>query len=452
MDMQDFAQELPEVVDRILNALAPHAVFLVGGFVRESILGGPGAHRDLDLIVDVEFSDLAAALGRGGLRTVPLGERYRILRVPWEALEIDIHSLQPTEGVPDLDARIKADLSGRDLTINAVALNLRTGEVLDPHGGLADARDGLVRFVGRASDRIAEDPLRMLRAIRFSLLQGFRITPEAEAAVTSHRSLIGQSAPERVRDELLRILEAPFPGDGFRLMRKTGLLELVLPELEECAGVGQNRHHALDVFEHTLWTVDLVRRPDPVLRLAALLHDLEKPACKVYSERHRDFVFHGHAQRGASRARQIMRRLRFAGRDIRRVERLVAEHMFHATPEVTPAAVRRWMRRLGPARVRDALRLTLADRIAANPHNDPLPAIRRLLRAVRAVEAKQHALSRKDLAVDGRDLIALGLPQGPRIGRALDALLETVLESPERNDRETLLRLARERLLGAGHR
>jgi tRNA nucleotidyltransferase (CCA-adding enzyme) len=328
------------------------------------------------------------------------------------------------------------DLDRRDLTINALAWDPMARELLDPHGGTLDLERRRLRAVGEPLERFREDALRPWRVARLAAVLGMEPDRElrhALARVRDPREGVRVEAVswERVRDELNRLLAAERPSRGFDLLGEAGLLVHGLPELERCRGVGQNRYHAYDVYEHSLRTCDAAPAHKPRVRWAALLHDIGKPGTKVI--RDGDATFYGHAELGADLADLLLARLRFPNDERRAIVHLVREHMFDA-------ALRRWLRRVGTDAVADLFDLRIAD-VVGNGLREGFPAgLERMRQRIQQLLDAAHALHVRDLAVDGGDVMReLGLTEGPPVGEALGRLLDEVLEAPERNTRERLL-------------
>jgi tRNA nucleotidyltransferase (CCA-adding enzyme) len=420
--------------------------YLVGGGVRDLLLRrAPGDW------------DIATAAGPGEVlalwpEAVPTGIRHGTVTLPRPDGRLEITAFR-TEGPysdgrrPDwvsLDADLLQDLSRRDYTVNAMAFDPIEDVLVDPEGGLADLDARTLRTVGDPDRRFEEDGLRPVRGIRLAAVLEFTLVPEALAAMARARRRVAGVARERIREELMKLLAAPRPSVGFELLRETGLLDLIVPELLEGVGMEQNRHHAYTVYEHTLRTLDAAPREKPLVRLAALLHDVAKP--RTRREVDGEGTFYDHQNVGAAMSDAILERLRFSRSDRNRVTRLVREHMFHYTPEWSDAAVRRFLRRVGLDTVEDLFALRRADDHAHGTGRDPRPALAELGERIQAVRAREEALSVDDLAVGGGDVMAvLGCEPGPKVGRVLNDLLEQVLEDPGLNTRERLLALVRER-------
>jgi tRNA nucleotidyltransferase (CCA-adding enzyme) len=338
---------------------------------------------------------------------------------------------------------IEQDLARRDFTVNAMAWGGRPGKeaaFVDPHGGRDDLARRLLRAVGDPDERFGEDALRMARAVRLAASLEFEIEPATLAAIGRNAELAHSLSGERICAELLKLLAARRPSFGLTLMADSGLLAVIAPDLARQRGLSQNKIGGEDLWDHTLRTVDAT--PDrQVVRLAALLHDVGKPDTLA------DGHFHGHEAVGSrewpetcwpafTRTRLLQER----------VAHLVLNHMFAYEPNWTDAAVRRFIRKVGPSAVHDLLALRAADNVGsglpADSGNLPELALR-----IDAQLAASVVLGRGQLAVDGDDLMAeLGLPQGRLLGRLLDDLTERVVAEPELNDRAILLDLARQQM------
>jgi tRNA nucleotidyltransferase/poly(A) polymerase len=336
------------------------------------------------------------------------------------------------------------DLSRRDFTINAMAwlptdLEQGIGRLRDPYGGAEDLRSGVLRAVGNPDDRLAEDALRALRAVRFATRYELELDPDTAAAIRRHAPEAATLSGERVRDVLLRILgDMDRPSRAFSLMESLGLLRVLLPELAALRGVPQAKVLPGDALDHSLRTMDALPDTDPILRLAGLLHDLGKATTLA------DGHFIGHEGAGAELAEDVLKRLRLPRAEITRITRLIRHHMFAYTPDWTDAAVRRFVRRVGADLLPDLYALRRADNAASGAREPPSGGLDELgARAAKAVAG--DPMTPQQLAIDGDDLVReLGLRPGPIVGRLLDELMEAVLEDPVLNRRETLLAMARE--------
>jgi tRNA nucleotidyltransferase (CCA-adding enzyme) len=342
---------------------------------------------------------------------------------------------------------IAADLARRDFTVNAIAVDPLDGKVIDPFDGRGDLARGLLRAVGDPRERFAEDGLRVLRAARFVATLELSLDAATEAAVGPTLDTFRKVAPERVRDEWVKTMSARQPSRAFEVMRRTGILGVTCPELLAGVGMEQNKWHSYDVWRHALECMDACTG-DAILRIAALLHDVGKPSTRAWSDKTGDFTFYDHDRVGAEIAEPIAARLRFSNDDRARIVSLVRHHLFHYSNEWTDAAVRRWIRRVGPPLMESLYALNEADvRAKGRDFEMDLAALTALKAHVAQVIADGAALSTRDLRVNGRDLIQeLGLAPGRIIGELLDALLEAALDDPSTNERAALLVRAREYL------
>ncbi len=337
---------------------------------------------------------------------------------------------------------IELDLARRDFTVNAMAWGARAGDApgfLDPYRGLADVEGRVLRAVGEPRARFEEDALRMVRAVRLAATLGFGIEAATLAAIQARSALVAHLSGERIAAELDKLLAAPLPSIGLRLMSETDLLAPISADLAAQRGIPQNKMPDEDLWDHTLRTVDAAPAGRPVVRLAALLHDIGKP--ETFAEGH----FLGHDTVGARLAGLFLDRLRSPRAVRERIVALVGLHMFSYEPNWSDAAVRRFIGRmgaLGDSALDELLALREADNIGSGlpPEAGGLDALRARIAAELAADV---VLDRRGLVVDGADLISeLGLSQGPLLGRILDALLERVIADPAVNDRPTLLLLA----------
>lgn len=439
---------LPAAPRRVLAELltAGHEAVLVGGCLRDLLLGEvPG---DWDVATSA-LPEEVTALFPGSVWENRFGTVLVPGPVPVEVTTYRSESGYADRRRPDevtFHTSLTRDLARRDFTINAIAWlpdgpGAEHGTLADPFGGLTDLRHGRIRAVGAPADRFAEDALRVLRGVRFGLRFGFATDPDTESALRDAVPSTAGLSAERVRDELVRLLADPRIVASAALGRweETGLLGVLLPEVARLRGVPQDKPRGGDALDHALWTVDALPADDPVLRLAGLLHDVGK------ADTHADGHFIGHERSGAAQAETILRRLRFGSRDIARVRLLVRQHMFAYDASWTDAAVRRFLRRVGAAALDDLFALREADDAASGVREPAVGGLDELRR--RIAEQRTAPIAPQHLAVDGDDLQAeLGLVPGPRIGELLHRLLEAVIEDPSRNEREALLRLARDEL------
>ncbi len=438
--------QIPVPVVELLTTLwrGGQAAYAVGGCLRDALLGHEPA--DWDLATDAP-PERVQALFPGSLYE----NRFGTVVVRHDEAQYEITAFRRDASYSDFrhpDAvefgdSIEEDLARRDFTVNAMAWGAGPGEepaFVDPHGGQADLARRLLRAVGDPEERFREDALRMVRAVRLAATLGFEVEPETLAAIGRNAELARHLSGERICAELLKLLAAGEPSIGLRLMTDSGLLAVIAPDLARQLGLSQNKVEGEDLWDHTLRTVDAAPNRQ-VVRLASLLHDLGKPDTLA------DGHFYGHESVGARMAREFLARLHSPRALQERVAHLVLHHMFMYEPSWSDAAVRRFIRKVGPGCIDDLLALRAADNEGSG-----LPAdsghLAELASRVQAELAADIVLGRNQLAIDGNDLMAeLGLPPGRVLGRLLDDLTERVMAEPALNDRAILLDVAREEIL-----
>jgi len=434
---------LPVAVRGLLDRLwsAGHAGYVVGGSIRDALLGHEPA--DWDLATDARPEQLLAlfpgAVYENRFGTVVVRDGGELFEVTTFRSDHEYADFRRPAAV-EFGERIEDDLARRDFTVNAIAWGAAGpgGEpaAVDPHGGAADLGARLLRAVGDPAARFREDALRIVRAVRLAATLDFEIEPATLAAIRDAAPLVQRLSGERVAGELGKLLTAPRPSIGLRLMAETGLLAQLFPELEAQRGVAQGKIAGEDLWDHTLRTVDAAPADRPIVRLAALLHDIGKPATMA------DGHFHGHDAVGGDLANALLERLHLPRAVTERVVRLVRQHMFTYDDTWGEAGVRRFLQRVGRPAIDELFALREADNLGSGqgPEAHGLAALRT---RVAAELAAASALERSDLVVDGDDLIAeLGVQPGPQLGRLLEELLERVIADPALNDRPTLLIMA----------
>ncbi|AEF85082.1 tRNA adenylyltransferase/tRNA cytidylyltransferase [Treponema primitia ZAS-2] len=420
-------------------------VYLVGGAVRDLLLGKEA--KDWDLATDARPEEVIALFRR----VIPTGIKHGTVTVRYKSNSLEVTTFRTESTYSDgrrpdqvnYAATIEEDLSRRDLTMNAIALSLPSGTTVDPFKGIEDIQNRRIRCVGNPEERFGEDGLRPLRALRFASQLNFTVDEATLAAIPGALSTTVRVSPERIRDELDKIISSDRPSIALLLMEKTGLLELILPELASCRGVEQKGFHRFDVLDHSLLACDYAARLNASreVRMASLFHDIGKPTvCRIDESGVR--TFYQHEQVSADLARRIALRLRYPNALTERLVHLIREHMFHYEESWTDAAVRRFIIRVGEENLKDIYALRQADAFATAGIEGEPGFLAPLVSRVDAILAESRALSLKDLAVSGADLISAGVPKGPRLGIILKELLETVLDDPELNTREKLLEIA----------
>jgi tRNA nucleotidyltransferase/poly(A) polymerase len=423
-------------------------IFLVGGAVRDMVRGRKPA--DWDLATDAQPHEISALFPH----TIPTGIKHGTVTVLFKGSSLEITTFRTEAQYEDgrhprtvaWTSSITEDLSRRDFTMNALALDLASRQLCDPFSGEQDIRRRLIRCVGNPADRFSEDGLRALRAVRFAAQLNFSLDEQTQKAIPAALTVTARVSVERIRDEIDKIIACPRPSVALLLMEQTGLLALLLPELAACRGVEQKGFHRFDVLDHSLCAVDYAAGQDfpPPVRLAALLHDIGKVKTRSL-DAGGVWTFYEHERYSAHDAGALLMRLRYPSATIAAVTHLIGEHMFHYTEDWTDAAVRRFIIRVGEENLAALYQLRRADSFAlagVERTNYPLIA---LMDRVNANLSARSCLGLKDLAISGETLKTIGIAPGPRMGRILKDLLEAVLDDPALNTAEKLLALARKK-------
>jgi len=442
-------------------------VYLVGGAVRDLLRGRKA--KDWDLATDARPEEVIALFQKKPYPSfvIPTGIKHGTVTVHFRGLPMEVTTFRSESGYSDgrrpdsveFGVSIEEDLSRRDFTMNAAAWRLPSGPLVDPFDGKGDIKRHFIRTVGRPGERFSEDGLRPIRALRFASELGFTVDEALLAAIPAAIAYTAKVAAERIRDELDRIIASDRPSTALLLMEKTGLLKLLIPELAACRGVRQDRingggFHRFDVLDHSLLACDFAASqaslgkqtmPDELSQtaicLAALYHDIGKPVTAQIDENGMR-TFYRHEKESAALAGNILRRFRYPNTVTDTVCHLIEEHMFHYEENWTDAAVRRFVVRVGEENLAGLFALRRADAYGlagkAPPPDFLLPFQERIEETLKY----SRALSLKDLAISGKDLIAAGIPPGKHMGIILSELLEAVLDDPALNTREKLLEIA----------
>ena len=442
-------------LDDILTATLQGAeVYAVGGRVRDEFRseldGKERPAKDLDYVVAGMPQDQLLEKLRQIGRVDVVGASFAVLKFRHDAGEADIalprrerstgtgHKEFAVESGPDIP--IEDDLGRRDFRMNMIARRLRDGEILDPFGGIEDIRRGLIDIV--ADRAFEEDPLRTLRAAQFAARFVYEVSDRAKTAMQQASSLIVTVSAERVGEEFAKLMSATQPSVGLELLRTTGVLAHLWPELLEGIDVDQNDWHAYDVYRHNLATLDAAPRDDLTLRLAALLHDVAKPRTAAPRPDGRGNTFYQHEHLGAEIVRTMLAKLRLPSETVETVAHLVRQHMYSADPEAQDKTIRRFVRRIGPQHLSRQFGLRRADIVGSGlPKRDD--SNERFEARVDAVLAEKPAMTVRDLAIGGADVIAVferkglvepGFQGDARVGEVLQALFEEVTDEPSRNE------------------
>ena len=425
-------------------AKSGYEIYVVGGSVRDLLLKTPT--KDWDFTTNATPEQILHMFPTGyynnqfGTVGVPhqqLGSSEVVFEVTTYRTESGYDNKRHPSQV-QWSTKLEDDLSRRDFTINAIAYDAKV--LVDPYGGQQDIQAKVIRAVGDAPARFQEDALRLMRAVRLSAQLAFDIEPATKQAIIEKAALIDHISAERVRDELLRLLGTDFPAQGIYMLRDTGLLTHVLPEVADCFGVEQvspGRHHIYDVGTHLVEALRHCPSPNPITRLATLIHDIGKKETFRKNSKTGLITFYNHEVVGAKQAEDIAKRLRLSNKDRDTLVTLVRHHQFTVTEEQTDRAIKRFIRDVGLERVQDMLDLRVGDRLGSGSTET---SWRTELFKKRIEEVQREPFSIKDLAVDGNDVMkVLKIPPSRRIGEVLEQLFERVENEELKNKREDLL-------------
>lgn len=447
-------EKIPGLSQQIIKAvLEKGKIYEVGGAVRDKYISPVLPDKDKDyLVTGIPLEELCSLLSSFG-RVDLVGKSFGVIKfLPSRrfdgehVFDVALPRKEYSTGLGHKDfqveydhgLQVEDDLHRRDFTINAMAEDLATGELVDPLQGRKDIKRRLIRITN--PDSFRDDPLRMLRGVQFAARFEFELEENTLRSLEENAELITTVSPERIQEELNKLLlKAKYPSFGFRLMQRVGLLEKILPELATGVGVAQpGGYHAYDVFEHSILTTDSAPR-DLVIRLAALLHDISKPDTRVLTDEG-GATFYGHDKKGSRVARRVLQRLRYSNQIIDQVCLLVDKHMF--TTGVTDKGVRRLIRRMGEELIFSLLDLRRAD-VAAQGKGGSTQDVDELEERIRLELEKKPPFGLKDLAVNGNDIMStFDLSPSPLLGQVLNYLLELVLDNPELNQKERLMKEA----------
>ncbi|MDP3998381.1 MAG: CCA tRNA nucleotidyltransferase [bacterium] len=448
--------KLPPEVEHIFRVFqkAEFEIYAVGGCVRDLITGRQV--RDWDFTTNATPEEILNLFPGGFYDNL-----FGTVGIQQENGEIYEVTTYRTEGGysdrrhPDVvkwGKTLEEDLARRDFTINAVALELATNDpaspaggqrpttIIDHYGGQKDIGSKLIRAVGDPQERFAEDALRLLRAVRIATELGFLIEEKTFQAIKDNAVLIKRIAGERIKTELFKILASDFPFEGFTLLRSSGLLAEILPEVDEGFSVPQKspgRHHIYDVGTHSLLSLKHCPSKDSLVRFATFLHDVGKPA--VFKKDEKGVTtFYNHEIIGASIVRNIAERLAFSKKDREKFVALVRWHQFTVDELQTDSAIRRFIRRVGPENLKDIFDLRVGDRLGGGCVTATSWRLRKFMD--RVIEVQKHTPSVEDLKVNGHDVMKeLGTGPGPKVGEILNLLFTEITDDPTKNNREHLL-------------
>jgi len=434
---------IPGEVQNIIDQLkkAGFEAYIVGGCVRDFLIGMEP--KDWDVTTNAKPEEIQKVFPDSFYENNFLTVTVRTGSEKVPEIEITTYRLEAKysdKRHPDevrFAKSLDEDLSRRDFTVNAIAMDA-SKKITDLFEGQKDLKNKIIRTVGNPQERFGEDALRMLRASRFAATLDFKIEEKTAEAIKKNSLWIEAISKERVRDELVKIIMADKAAEGIELLRELNLLKFILPELLENYGVGQNKHHIYDCYQHALKALEYAAKKkfNLQVRLAALFHDIAKPRVKVGQGK--ESTFYNHEMLGAKMAFQILNRLKFSKKDIEKIVKLIKYHMFYYNvDEVSESSVRRLVRNMGPENMEELLQLREADRIGSGvPKAEPYK-LRHLKYIIDKVS--KDPISVKMLKVNGKDVMdLLKIEPGPKIGQILDVLLGGVLDDPKKNTKAFL--------------
>jgi len=458
-------KKIPKPIIEIIQKLeaAGFEAFVVGGCVRDLLMDVEP--KDWDVTTNAKPEEVAKifpdSFYENAFGTVGVKSEAGVVEVTTYRIESKYSDKRRPDEVK-FAKTLEEDLSRRDFTVNALALKIKNSdfEIIDLYDGKKDLKNKIIRAVGDANERFDEDALRMMRAVRFAAGLGantivkrttgprklsekmpFEIEEKTKRAITKNAKNLKFIALERIQDELNKILVSDFAAEGIELLRELKLLQYIIPELEKGYGVGQNRHHIYSIWEHLILSLKNCPSEKLEVRLATLLHDIAKPDTKRGEGAFSTFYNHDHV--GARVAEKILKRLKYSSDTIKKVRLLVDNHMFYYNvDEVGASSVRRLVQKVGLENIEDLIDLRVGDRLGSGVPKAVPYKLRHFKYMVDKISS--DPLSVKMLKVNGNDLMKdLKLKPGPMLGAILDVLLSEVIDSPEKNKKESLLTRAK---------
>lgn len=435
---------MPEDIKNVLEILKynGYSAYLVGGSVRDYLMGNEPSDFDVttsampDDVERIFEGQVLYTIGRAfGTVVIKAGE-YEV-EITTFRIESEYEDSRRPDRVEFTD-RVDEDLKRRDFTINGMAMDLK-GNVIDLFGGKEDIENRLIKAIGNANDRILEDGLRVLRAIRFASRFNFRIDDDLKTAIRDNKNVLNNISKERINKELSAILLSDVPSRGLRIMEEVGVLEILFPELQATVGYDQRTpYHSRTLFEHLLCVVDNVPK-DLDTRVAALFHDIAKPQTLFIDENNVGH-FYGHDELGSVRVKEILRKYKFSKKEIESVSTLVKNHM-KAHDEMSDRALRRQIRNVGAENILKLYDLMISDRFCTTINRDINFLKERKLRVAELL--KEDTSKENFLNINGKDIMNLGYKEGKVIGEILSYLKEKVLDDPKLNEKNTLIDLVK---------
>lgn len=425
---------------------AGYEIYIVGGAVRDMVMGKPV--MDWDFTTNATPDEILKVIPNGyynnqfGTVGLESEEGLKPFEITTYRTERDYKDAR-RPSIVAWGKNLTEDLQRRDFTINAMALGPDL-KIIDPYEGLKDIDSKTIRAVGDPNERFGEDALRMMRAVRIASELGFTIEHKTHDAIKLNAPSINKIARERVRDELIKIMASPNPYEGMVMFRETGLLGEVIPEMEKAFGVDQKspqRHHIYDVGTHSLFSLKYCKSTDPITRFATFIHDIGKPV--TYKKLENGVVtFYNHEVIGTTIAGRIAQRLRFSRAQTQKLLILVRWHQFTVDEHQTDTAIRRFITHVGKENIDDMLALRVGDRLGSGAKETSwrLEDFKK-----RITDVQKQPFSIRDLKINGNDIMKeLNLKPSPKVGEILESLFEEVAEKKTENNKEELLKRAKE--------
>ncbi len=451
--------KIPEVLKKINKVFKKNGFecYLVGGAVRDFLMKKKPS--DWDLTTNA-FPNQVMSMFK---KVIPTGIAHGTVTVHYMGKQIEVTTFRTESDYTDgrhpdfvkFASNIQDDLSRRDFTMNAIAVSLDTGRLVDPFHGKKDIARKIIKTVGNPKERFLEDGLRPIRAVRFSAQLNFKIEQNTYKTLFDNqiKEKITSISVERFRDELIKLLKARKPSVGLKILEETGILNFFMPELTPCRNCIQNDgrgYHIFDVMDHCFYACDGAPCEKPLLRLAALLHDIGKPDVRMehFENGIKIVNFYNHEKKSKEKAEILMTRLKFSNAEIKYVCHLIENNMFHYESAWSDSAVRRFIVKIGKDNIDDLIDLRLADMYGkynkpVRIHDNPACILLNELKdRVEQIEKSSSVLNMKNLAINGNTLIKAGIPSGKELGKILKELFNMVLENPSMNTEEKLTECA----------
>lgn len=454
-------QELVIISEEFRNA--GFEIYLVGGAIRDIIHTNVHKHK---ILRDADFDFATSATPKQMMKlcdsknyfTVPTGLKHGTVTVVLNGKHFEVTTFRVESEYSDgrhpdrveFSDSVLEDLSRRDFTVNAMAYDVLSCKLVDPFGGMNDIEHRVIRTVGNPVERFTEDGLRPIRACRIAAGLGYTIEPETFSAIPRTLEVVKKVSVERVRDELVKLMKADKPSLGLETLRESGVLELFLPELLEGYGVDQNEFHKYTVYYHNIYACDKVPSNRPMIRFSALFHDIGKPRAKNFAIKvGNGNVFYNHEVISERMTKKILRRLKFSNQETQYITKLVQLHMFYYTEEWTDGAVRRFLRKIDGdlSFLDDLFILRKADRLGSGMKRGEADILKKFKSRIKKILEQENAFKVTDLDIDGNVIMNhFRLKPGRIIGEMLNFMLEKVIDEPELNRQEELLKLGEEYL------